>query len=428
MERVLEGSLTIKEAASFLGLSERQVKRLKKGMKEKGVAALAHGNRGRTPKNAIPKDIKNKVAMLGASVYLGANATHMSELLKERNGITISPKSITRILVERKLISPGKKTRRGRKTRDRMSKEGLLVQMDASPHDWLENRGPRLHLHGAIDDATSKPLGLYFDEQETLHGYLEVTYRVVTNHGVPNSAYLDGHSIFFSPNSDKLTIEQELRGESVALTQFGRAMDQLNIRTIRARSPQAKGRIERLWQTLQDRLIIELRLAGICDVDAANAFLPGFIKRFITRFAVEARDPEPAYKPAPATDKLRTILCVKEQRTVSNGSVISYRGQTCRLIDQKNKPMLLPPKAKVEVLTHLDGSRDILYQGRTYTMEPYTVKKPVPSEVAPGPHKPVGRKPSPDNPWLNFTLEKPRLDPVEAYFKKHSKRHLSTIS
>lgn len=424
MEQVGERKITIRQAAEFLGLSERQVKRLKKGMKEKGVAALAHGNRGRTPKHTISKDIRDMVASLATGNYKNASAEHMSELLGLNQGVSISGKSIVRILRERGILDPrAQKHRRRRKSRDRAPKEGMLVQVDASPHEWLEERGPKLNLHGAIDDATGKVLGLHFRPQEDLKGYLETLNQVVTRHGIPRALYSDGHAIFFSPKKDKLTIEQELAGEQVALTQFGRALDQLGIIHIHARSPQAKGRIERLWETLQSRLVVELRVADISTAEEANAFLPSFIERFNKRFAVQATDPEPAYISAPTREAIETVLCVKEQRTASNGSVISYRGQTYRLVDKRGRALSLPPRAKIEVLLHLDNSTDALYQGQRYQLEAFSIPKPEPRPPQPVQRKPVGHKPSPDNPWLKFTLPKRRRDPIESYFRKHEYEH-----
>lgn len=429
IERAIDGGLTVKQAAEVLGLSERQVKRLKKGMKQEGVSALAHHNRGRTPKHTIPEDVRVKVVALATGIYKDASSAHMSELLEKYQDIRISHQTIRRILrVSGVPLSHAKKGRRGRKTRDRAPKEGLLLQTDASPFDWLEDRGPRLSLHGNIDDATSKILGLCFRPTEDLKGYFEALRQTVSRHGIPRAVYSDGHSIFFSPAKDKLTVEEELAGKQVALTQFGRALDQLGVTHIHARSPQAKGRIERLWGTLQSRLVIELRLACISTMDEANAFLPGFIDRFNERFAVEPADPAPAYMPLSSGTDLDAILCVKETRTATNGSVISYHGQTYRLLNQKQQATPLPPRAKVEVLLHLDSTLDAFYQGQRYILQAFTLQKPEPKQKEPVQRKPVGRKPSPDNPWLKFTLQRPSQDPVESYFRKHENKHLSTLS
>jgi len=248
-----------------------------------------------------------------------------------------------------------KESRRGR-SRSRMPQEGMLVQCDASPHDWLEGWYTRLCLHGAIDDATGKVLGLHFRPNEDLLGYLHVLRRMVGRYRVPRNLYSDGHTIFFSPKEDKLTIEEELKGERVKLTQFGQALNQLGITHIKARSPQAKGRIERLWKTLQSRLIVELRIANICTLEEANDFLDGFVRRFNSRFAIEAKDREHAFKPAPDEGLLNNIICIKMQRKASNGSTISYEGSTYQLVDHRGSVVPLKPRSTVYVTRHLDGS------------------------------------------------------------------------
>lgn len=162
MERVVGGTLTVRQAAGLLGLCERQVKRLKKGMKQEGVSALAHHNRGRNPKHTIPEDIRTRVVSLATGIYKDASSQHMAELLARNDGISISAPSIRRILQKAGVSNPNPRKRKGRRSRERAPQEGLLVQIDASPFDWLEDRGPRLSLHGAIDDATGKVVGLYF--------------------------------------------------------------------------------------------------------------------------------------------------------------------------------------------------------------------------------------------------------------------------
>lgn len=175
--------------------------------------------------------------------------------------------------------------------------------------------------------------------------------------------------------------------------------------------------------------MVELRVAGISALEKANSFPPKFIERFNERFAVAAVDPEPAYMPPISGEEADTILCVKEERQASNGSVISYRGQTYRLLDQKHRVLSLPPRAKVEVLVHLDGSIDALYRGQRYRLETFRTPKPEPKRQLPQPaqSKPVGRKPSPDNPWVKFKLPRVTRDPVESCFKKHEAAHLSTL-
>lgn len=404
MEQVLAGKATIAQAALALGLSQRQVKRLKGGMLKEGTAFLAHKNRGKKPKHALSQQSRDQIISNALGDYRNANCQHMSELLKQYQGISVCSRTIRRALAQVGIpIKRPHKAARRRRTRDRMPKEGMLVQCDASPFAWLEDRGSEMSLHGAIDDATSKVLSLYFRMEEDTIGYMQMLAQMLTNHGVPCSLYSDRHTIFFSPKKDKLSIEDELAGKTVRLTQFGRALDELKITHIPARSPQAKGRIERLWETLQDRLVIELRLAGISDMDGANAFLPSFLTRFNERFAVEPVDPETTFRPAPSSEELKRIVCFKEVRKASNGSTISFSGAIYRLVDQRGDGALLRPRSKVIVLKHLDGSLGALYQGRSYSLEA-CLKQPKISEK----HAPIEQeqappaKPAKDNPWRNF--------------------------
>lgn len=400
MEQVVAGMITVRQAAKLLRLSERQVKRLKGGMKKEGLAALLHKNRGRKPKHAISDDIRQKVTSLATSEYRGASCQHMSELFEQYQGINISSRSIRRLLAQAGILNPhSRKAPRRRRCRDRMPQEGLLVQCDASPFDWLEDRGPRLNLHGAIDDATGKVLGLFFRLQEDLHGYLQVLKQVVSKHGVPNSIYSDRHTIFFSPKKDKLSIEDELAGKHAPLSQLGHALKLLSITHIPALSPQAKGRVERLWGTLQHRLSIELRLGGVSDIDQANAFLPSFIDRFNERFAVEPKHTQSAFRPAPRPAELNLILASRTNRKASNGSLISYHGQTYHLADEHGNIALLKPRSTVDVLSHLDGPISALYDNKSYRLQPFT--KPSPISKQPNMAHPPKTQPKPplDHPW-----------------------------
>lgn len=421
MEQVLQGKLTIAQAAQLLGLSERQVKRLKGGMKVNGAAALAHKNRGRKPKHAVSGQVRDLVIHLALTDLAGASCEHMAELLALKHGISLSPRTIRRIIGSAGIRNPHahKRPARRRRSRTRMPQEGLLVQMDASPYAWLEERGPMMSLHGAIDDATGKVLGAHFRLQEDLIGYLHVFWQIAQNHGIPVSLYCDGHTIFFSPKKDKLTIEEELAGKTVALTRFGQVLSELGVNLIEAGSPQAKGRIERLWETLQGRLVIEMRLAGISTPEEANAFLPGFIRRFNQRFAVEPADPYPAYSPSPPPELLERTICLKDERKASTGSVISFSNHSYQLIDDRGKVVPLRAKSEVTVLTHLDGSISALYDGKRYGLQLFTGKKAKATKDTQEAPKPPAKphRPAPDHPWKqSFSRPRRRRDPVQAYF------------
>lgn len=425
MERVLASKVSVRQAAILLGLSERQVRRLKKGMIQEGAAFLAHKNRGRKPKHAITQDVRDQIISLALNEFKDASCEHMAELLGELFGITVSGRSLRRIFKEAGIKNRHSRRakRRKRRSRERVPQEGLLVQGDASPYAWFEDRGPEVSLHGNIDDATGKILALWFRPEEDLFGYFMLLKLTVENHGIPVSLYTDGHSIFFSPKKDKLSIDEELAGKTVSLTQFGKALEELGINHIQARSPQAKGRIERLWETLQGRLVVEMRLRGISNIEDANAFLPGFIERFNARFAVEAADPEPAFKPAPTSERLKEIIAFREERSASNGSTITFHRKTYQLVDVKDQVVSLAPRAKVTVLTHLDGTMSAKYGDKVFSLREF-VSKPVPkAEVSEA--KPR-REPAPvaaDHPWRKISPIAPKLpSPVEAYLEAKRKR------
>jgi transposase len=429
MEQVLAGKATIAQAALVLGLSQRQVKRLKGGTSKEGIAFLAHKNRGLKPKNALSQQCRDQIISNALGDYRGASCEQMTELLEEYQGISACSRTIRRLLAQADI--PNKyshKVARRRQSRDRMPREGMLIQCDASPFDWLEDRGPRMSLHGAIDDATSEVLGLYFRMEEDTIGYMQMLMQVLLNHGVPCSLYSDRHTIFFSPKLDKLSIEEELAGKQVNLTQLGRALNELQITHIAARSPQAKGRVERLWETLQGRLVIELRLAGITDLDTANAFLTSFIPRFNKRFAVEPGDPETAFRPAPSPDMLSRIICFKEERKASNGSTISFLGATYRLIDREGTSALLCYRSKVTVLTHLDGSISALHQDKPYSLEVFHSQPKVSEQQAPKQAPATQERAksaesisNPNTPWRRYPhIQKKPTDPAELYLKDRS--------
>lgn len=422
MDQVLAEKLTVKQAADLLGLSERQIKRLKKGMKQEGVLALAHKNRGHKPKHAITQDVRKQIVSLALDTFKDASCQHMAELLDKYYRIIISARSIRRILSEAGIKNPhSRKLSRKRRSRDRMPQEGLLVQCDASHYAWLEDRGLSLSLHGLIDDATGKILALHFRLNEDLFGYLQVLLQMVQGHGVPRSLYSDGHTIFFSPKKDKLSIEEELAGKKVSLTQFGKALDELGINHIHARSPQAKGRVERLWGTLQSRLVIEMRLEGISTIDQANAFLPEFIERFNQRFAVIATDPALAFQPIPPKIQLNQVISFKEERKASKGSTISLYKKLYKLVDIEGDFVALIPRSKVIVLFHLDGSINALYKGNSYRIKEFVnadsttqlpnVKAAVCDRKTPSEHHPWRQAPA---------VSKPK-DIIDAYLERRSR-------
>lgn len=385
IQKSLEGEITVKEAAAALNLSVRQVIRLRNGVRENGAAALIHKNQGRPPAHATTESLKKRIVELKLSdKYRNANFKHFQELLERHESITVSYSLIHRVLTEANITSPKKRRRfKPHRRRSRKAQEGLLIQMDASPFQWFGGR--RMYaLHGAIDDATGKIVGLYLTKNECLQGYFETTRQVLLNHGIPVSIYSDRHAIFLSNKAAKLTIEEQLAGMVCSDTQFGRAMKELGVTIIHARSPQAKGRIERLWETLQSRLPVEFQIAGINDIDQANEFLRKYIHEFNKLFAVEPNKTESAYRPLGAID-IDTILCVKQKRKVDAGGVFSFYGKLFKVTTEASLPPI-PTQTQILVcVSSITGIR-VEHNGRIYETVPFI--KPKKAESPPPKEQP----------------------------------------
>jgi transposase len=346
-------------AAELLSLSERHVKRLKKRMREQGEAALAHANRGRPSPRRLPQRVRQAVVRLARTTYAGFNDHHLCEKLCEVEGFSLSRETLRRLLRQAGLGSPRKRRAPAhRQRRLRSAREGELVQLDGSPHDWLEGRGPRLTALGLQDDATGKIVAAQFFPSETAHGYLLLLRQLLRRHGTPLAFYGD-HSGIFVRNDDFWSVEEQLAGKRQP-TQFGRALQQLGITFIAAHSPQAKGRVERLWGVLQDRLCSELRLAHACDLDSANAVLRVFLADYNRRFARRPREMQTAWRPAP--ENLDRVCCFVHQRVVSNDNIVQWDGQRFQIPQQGQRFSFAG--AKVNVYQALDG-RVSLYYGDT---------------------------------------------------------------
>jgi transposase len=391
-----------------LGLSERHTKRLKKKFLQHGAAGLAHGNRGRKPAHAIPDDVREKVLQLAQTKYRGCNYTFLSELLSEYEGISLSSSSVRRILQGAGISSPRKhRPPKLHRRRQRKPQLGMLVLIDGSQHDWLEGRGPRLCLHAAIDDATGRILAGCFRLTEDFEGYRQMLFELVTEHGIPLAIYSDRHTLFRSPKENCTTsLEHQLLGQPQPLSQIGRILSELGIERIYAQSPQAKGRIERAFQTLQQRLVVELRLAGASCIDEANAVLKEFIPRYNERFAVPPAEAEPAFRPIPPHMRLEHIFCHKEQRKLNPGCTIHYGGKNYRLVITRKTPTI-PLHSVVDVLEHPDGSIFVAYKGQIYSVEllpeAETLRKKEAKAPSSKPRERASslspRKPAPNHPW-----------------------------
>jgi transposase len=359
ISRCVKGELACARAAGLLCLSVRQIKRLKKRIREDGEAALAHASRGRPSHRRLPQTVRERIVQLARGTYAGFNDHHLCEKLVEHEGFSLSRETLRRLLRQHGLGSPRKRRAPAhRQRRLRSAQLAELVQLDGSPHDWLEGRGPLLTALGMQDDATGKILAAQFFPSETTFGYLCLLQQMVCRYGVPLALYGD-HSGVFVRNDDHWTVEEQLAGKRQP-TQFGRALEQLGISFMAANSPQAKGRVERLWGVLQDRLTSELRLAQAQDLDSANAVLRKFVTDYNRRFARPPRDSQPAWRTAP--ENLDRICCFVHERIVSNDNVVQWEGRRFQIPQQARRFSFAG--AKVHIYQALDG-RVSLYYGQT---------------------------------------------------------------
>ena len=298
--------MTIEQAATLMGVSTRHTRRILAAYRKDGAAAIAHGNRGRRPANATPETVAADVVVLARTRYAGVNHTHLSELLRDREGIEIGRTTLRRILVRAGLNSPRRRRPpKHRVRRQRMAREGMLIQIDGSYHRWLGEYGPQFTLLLAVDDATGCVVNALFCEYENTRSYLLLMRDLMQSYGIPLALYSDRHGVFkHTPPSETAS----------APTQFSRAMGELGVQMIFARSPQAKGRVERTAGTLQDRLVTELRLACAATIDDANRVLQDFLPLFNSRFKVPAQELEVAYRAVDGAMCLERVLCFKYRR------------------------------------------------------------------------------------------------------------------
>ncbi len=412
LTQVREQRIDAARAAALLGLSLRHCRRLLAAFRREGPAALAHGNRGRSAPNRVPRSLERRIVRLARTTYAGFNHQHLTEKLAEGHGIVLSRPTVHRILLAAGLPSPRpRRPRRFRRRRARMPQPGLLLQWDGSHHDWLEGRGPRLVLQGAIDDATNTVPAAIFRAQEDAHGYFVVLREMIRTHGIPVALYGDRHGIVTNEARPRpLTLDEQLRGHTRPPTQVGRALRELGIQWVPAHSPQAKGRIERLWGTFQDRLVSELRLARARTLEEANAVLQAFLPRYNARFTRPAAQPGSAYRPLPPELNLDDVCCFAHERTVANDNTVTLGSQPFQLLPDAQRASFA--KTRVIVRRHLDGRLSISRNGRRVAFRILTAPRRPPSPTpqpdarrAVRPPAPRIWKPPHDHPWKTYAAQ-----------------------
>jgi transposase len=407
---VRDGTLSAEEAARVLCLSVRQVRRLLGQLRADGVAGLVHGNAGRVPVNRTSEPLRARVLELATTTYAGVNRAHLADLLAEHEDLAMPQRSLRRVLAEAGL-PPARRRRPGRHRvrRERMPQAGQLLQVDGSRHRWLGPGGPFLTLVGAIDDATGIVTAGTFRAQEDAAGYLAVLTRTVRDFGRPMAVYSDRHTIFVAERPRAPSLAEQLSGREPR-TQVGRALEQAGIGWIGARSPQAKGRVERLWRTLQDRLVTELRLAGARSIGDAEAVLADYLPRHNARFSVAPADPHGAWRGWDLSDPVECVFCFHHPRRVANDATVSWAGRALAL----PRPAHGSWAGRAVVLEqHLDGS---LWVGNEGSHHPLSrapdgpvllrsrMRRPAAGRLDDTPDGPQGRGRSgyaqrPDHPW-----------------------------
>lgn len=411
LTQVQHGALVASAAATLLALSVRQIRRLLAGLRHRGLAALAHGNRGHASPRRLPEAIRTQVITLARTTYAGLNDHHLTDCLQDHAGLHVSRPTVYRWLRAAGVPRPrSRRAPRHRSRRTRMPQLGMLVQLDASHHPWLEDRGPVLVLLAAIDDATSRVVGALFRPTEDARGYLALLRALARAHGLPLAVYTDRHGIFQRDTRTPLTLAEQLHGTR-ALTQVGRALHDLGIRWIPAASPQAKGRIERLFGTLQDRLVAELRVAHASSLSDATRVLRRFLRRFNRRFARPAAQPQSAFRPAPPGAALEAVCCLKYRRTVARDNTVQL-GPICL--------QLLPgPQhrsyagVQIDLQERLDGTIAAYYQSHRLAVRAVPISSAPPHPLAlPAPAAPTGPRryvpPAPEHPWRRYDEIKKR--------------------
>ena len=388
IRQTMEKTLTQVKAGTLLGLTTRHIRRLIERVEQEGDQGLAHRGRGMPSNRRLPEPVKIKALKLYEKQYGDFGPTLAAEKLAERHGITVSDETLRGWLLAKGVDHFRRRKRPHRAWRERKAHVGELVQLDGSHHDWLEGRGPRCVLMAYIDDASSRVYARFYEYEGTIPA-MDSFQRYVRRYGIPLALYADKHTTYQSPAPP--TVEEQLAGAEPQ-SQFGRALSELGVELIPAHSPQAKGRGERLFKTVQDRLIKELRLAGIATIEAANQFLEGYLPIYNQRFTVQPAQAADLHRPRPASRDLDRSLCIKTPRGLRRDWTVAHHGHLYQVRTTVRATHVL-------VEEHVDGTLRITHQGRPLAFHAITSRpvKVVEAKTVPPPRRPV--TPRPDHPW-----------------------------
>jgi DNA-binding Lrp family transcriptional regulator len=386
IHQALDKRITQKTAAELVGLSSRQLRRVLKRVREEGDDGIIHRSRGKASNRRIPQKVKDNVLKLYRKQYSDFGPTFASEKLFDVHQIKLSDETLRLWLSQGNIPYEKRKGRKHRQWRERKHHFGEMVQMDGSHHDWFEGRGPKSVFMGYIDDATGTVSGRFYDYEGTLPA-MDSFNRYIKRYGIPQSVYLDKHTTYKA--TTKQSIQDELEDKK-PMSQFERSLAELGITVIHANSPQAKGRVERLFRTLQDRLVKEMRLAGVRSVKQANDFLIKYMPTYNRKFKVKATSEADVHQAALSMRELYKIFCIREERTLRNDFTIAYNGKFYQIKDAVKTQ-------KVAVEERMDGSLHITHRGQDLRFR--EIKRPPVKENLKAPALIERRYQSPDHPW-----------------------------
>lgn len=395
VNKILEKQMTQIEAAEILNLTARQVRRIVKRVRKEGQTGIIHKSRNKSSNRTYPLNLKKTVLKLYKDNYMGFGPLLASEKLAEINNIKISDETLRNWLLDVDYWKKSRKKKEHRKWRERKEHFGEMLLLDGSHHDWLEGRGEELVLMGYIDDATGRVFGEFYDYEGTLPA-MDSLKKYIKKYGIPVKIYLDKHTTYRSPK--KLTLEEELKGLK-AQSQFERACEELGIEVIHANSPQAKGRIERLFGVLQDRLVKEMRLAGTSNKEQANKFLDTYFPEYIKKFSVSPAKKEDFHMPVPDYINLDQILCIKKERRLRNDNTISFNG-SLYLIEDRLTTKTVTVEQRTDKSMYLNSNGKYLNYRQVEPQPKANLVKP----VIQAERKPY--IPPTNHPWRNLLIDK----------------------
>ena len=403
IHQVMEKKVRQIEAGRLLGLTDRQIRRIVGRVQREGDCGLAHRSRGKRSNRGIPERRKRQVLELYAKQYSDFGPTLAVEKLWERDRIRISDETLRLWLLEAGITHFRRRKRPHRAWRERKPHRGELVQVDGSHHVWLEDRGSECVLMAYIDDASNRVYARFYPYEGTIPA-MDSFKRYIRRDGIPMRVYLDKHSTYKGWAEPSLA--EQLAGRT-SKTQFERALEELGVEVIHADSPQAKGRVERLFGTFQDRLIKEMRLANVCNLDEANHFLSGYLPIYNRRFSVQPANDANLHRPIPPGLKLDDILCIRTERSLRNDFTVAHNGGLYQIQDRIHA-------AWVMVEERLDGTLRITHQGKRLQYQPILGRplRQTTKTTETKPRKPP-KPPSPNHPWYrSFKHWRERREPA----------------